>query len=106
MRHPGPVTRNPNSAPEGSMLKKVVAAFVILLAIILLVAATKPDTFRVERSTSIKAPPEKVFALLDDFHRWSAWSPWEKMDPAMRRSFSGPARGAGAVYEWAGNSKV
>src|SRR5688572_15089228 len=88
------------------MLKKIAVAAAILLAVLLIVAATKPDTFRVERSTSIQAPPEKVFALLDDFHRWSAWSPWEKMDPAMQRTYSGAASGTGAVYEWAGNSKV
>jgi uncharacterized protein YndB with AHSA1/START domain len=88
------------------MLKKIAVATAILFAVLLILAATKPDTFRVERSTSIQAPPEKVFALLDDFHRWSAWSPWEKMDPAMQRTYSGAARGTGAVYEWAGNSKV
>jgi uncharacterized protein YndB with AHSA1/START domain len=88
------------------MLKKIAVAVAILLAVLLILAATKPNTFRVERSTSIQAPPEKVFALLDDFHRWSAWSPWEKMDPAMQRTYSGAASGTGAVYEWAGNSKV
>jgi uncharacterized protein YndB with AHSA1/START domain len=88
------------------MLKKIAVAIAILLVVLLILAATKPDTFRVERSTSIQAPPEKVFALLDDFHQWSAWSPWEKMDPAMQRTYSGAASGTGAVYAWAGNSKV
>jgi len=60
----------------------------------------------VERTASIKAPPEKIFAVLDDFHNWGVWSPWEKMDPDMKRTFSGAANGQGAVYEWQGNSKV
>lgn len=88
------------------MLKTIAIASVVLLAALLAFAATKPDTFRVQRTASIKAPPEKVFALINDFHQWSAWSPWEKMDPAMRRIHSGAASGKGAVYEWDGNNKV
>ena len=78
----------------------------ILLAAILGFAATKPGTFRVERAKSIQAPPEKIFDLINDFHRWVSWSPWEKLDPAMKRTFAGAASGKGAVYEWAGNSKA
>ena len=81
-------------------------AVVVALATVLVYAATKPDTFRVERSASIKAPPEKIFALINDFQSWDLWSPWEKKDPAMKRSFSGPTSGKGAVYEWEGNSNV
>jgi carbon monoxide dehydrogenase subunit G len=88
------------------MLKKIAAVAVLLLLVVLGVAATKPDTFRVQRSTSIKAPPEKIYAFIDDFHRWGTWSPYEKLDPAMQRTYSGAARGAGAVYEWDGNSKA
>lgn len=88
------------------MIKNIVIVLVVLLGGVLVFAATKPDTFRVERSTSIKAPPEKVFALINDFHQWGGWSPWEKMDPAMQRTHSGAASGKGAVYEWEGNSKV
>lgn len=88
------------------MIKNIVIVIVVLLGGVLAFAATKPDTFRVERSTSIKAPPEKVFALINDFHQWGGWSPWEKMDPAMQRKHSGAASGQGAVYEWEGNSKV
>ena len=76
------------------------------IAIVLILAAMKPDSFRVERSISVNAPPEKVFALINDFHRWPAWSPWEKMDPQMIRTHSGAAQGKGAVYAWQGNSKV
>jgi len=88
------------------MLKIAVIVIAVLIAAILLYAASRPDTFRVERSTSIKASPEKVFALINDFHRWEAWSPWEKVDPAVKRSYSGPVNGVGAVYEWNGNKDV
>ena len=88
------------------MLKKIAIVVLILIAAILAFAATKPNDFRVERSASIQAPPEKIFPLIDDFHNWPAWSPWEKLDPAMQRTLSGPASGPGAVYAWKGNSKV
>ena len=84
----------------------VVVVLVVALAALLGFAATKPNDFRVQRATSIKAPPEKIFALINDFDRWSAWSPFEKRDPAMKRTRSGAATGKGAVYEWDGNSKV
>ena len=85
-----------------------IAAIVIILAIagVLAVAAMQPDRFSVRRAASIKAPPEKIFPLISDFSRWGAWSPYEKKDPAMKRSFSGPAAGAGAVYAWEGNQDV
>ncbi len=79
---------------------------VVLLAGLLGYAATKPKQFRVQRATRIKAPASKVFSYLDDFHRWSVWSPWEKLDPALQRTYSGPERGMGAVYAWEGNRKV
>src|SRR3979490_2878603 len=82
------------------------AAIAVLVAAVLIYAATKPDTFRVQRSASIKAPPEKISAVLSDFHGWQAWSPWEKMDPAMKRSYSGAPKGKGAAYAGEGNSKV
>jgi uncharacterized protein YndB with AHSA1/START domain len=88
------------------MFKTIAIIVVALIAALLLFAATKPDTFRVERSASIKAPPEKVFALLNDFQRWDAWSPWEKKDPAMKRTFSVVTSGKGAQYAWEGNREV
>ena len=78
----------------------------ILLAAILGYAATKPGVFRVQRAKSIQAPPAKIFELINDFHRWASWSPWEKLDPTMKKTFSGAASGKGAVYAWAGNSKA
>lgn len=85
----------------------VIAVLVVVpLAAVLILAATKPDTFRVERATSIKAPAEKIFPLIADFHGWGAWSPYEKLDPAMKRTFSGAANGKGAVYEWDSDGKA
>ena len=88
------------------MLKTIGIVVIVLIAGVLIFAATKPDTFRVQRAASIKAPPEKIAAVLGDFHGWEAWSPWEKMDPAMKRSYSGAPKGKGAVYAWEGNGKV
>ncbi len=88
------------------MLKIIAIVVVVLLGALLGVAATKPDTFRVQRTTSIKAPPDKIFALINDLHSWSTWSPYEKRDPAMKRTHRGAASGKGAVYEWDGNRNV
>lgn len=88
------------------MFKILAIVVVVVLAAILLFAATKPDTFRVERTTTIKAPPEKAFALINDFHSWNTWSPYEKKDPDMKRAYSGAANGKGAIYEWDGNKNV
>jgi len=88
------------------MLKTIVIAIVVVIAGILGYATTRPDTFSVQRTTTVHAPADKVFALVNDFHRWGEWSPWEKLDPEMKRTFSGAAAGPGSVYEWTGNSKV
>lgn len=88
------------------MWKYLLLGLVLVIAGILLFATTRPDTFRVQRSATIQAPPDKVLAYLEDFHRWNAWSPWEALDPAMQRSHSGPASGRGAIYAWVGNRKV
>ena len=78
----------------------------IAIAIVLSLAATKPDTFAVQRAAIVKAPPEKIFPLINDFHRWGTWSPYEHKDPAMKRTYSGPASGSGAVYAWEGDKNV
>jgi uncharacterized protein YndB with AHSA1/START domain len=92
------------------MLKTIAAVIAVVLVVgvaaILALAATKPDTFRVQRATNIKAPPEKIFALLDDFHRYQSWSPYEKLDPAMKRTYSGAGNGKGAVYAWESDGKA
>ncbi len=88
------------------MIKTIVIVVVVLIAGVLIFAATKPDTFRVQRAASIKAPPQKIFAFINDFRRWDAWSPWEKKDPAMKRTFGAVTSGKGAVYAWVGNKDV
>jgi len=89
-----------------SALKVIAVVLVILISGVLTVAGTKPDVFSVARSVTIQAPPERVFALINDFHLWTNWSPWEKLDPAMKRSYSGADAGKGAVYAWEGSGKV
>ena len=69
-------------------------------------ALTKSDTFRVVRSATIKAPPAKIYPLIADFRQWRAWSPWERLDPALKRAYEGPPTGKGAVYAWDGAGKV
>ena len=88
------------------MFKIITIVAAVLIAGVLLFAATKPDTFRVQRAASIKAPPEKIFPLINDFKAWSAWSPWEKKDPAMKRTFGAITSGKGATYAWEGNKDV
>lgn len=88
------------------MLKKIGLVLLVLLAALLLFAATRPDSFHVERRIVIQAPAAKIVPLIADFHRWADWSPWEKLDPAMKRSFGGPAAGVGATYAWQGNADV
>ncbi len=83
-----------------------IVVIVVLIVALLLFAATRPNAYRVERATTIQAPASQVFGLLNDFHRWGAWSPWEHLDPAMKRTHSGAASGVGAVYEWDGNKKA
>jgi len=88
------------------MFKRLLAIVVVALIAVLLYANARPDGFHIERSTTIKAPPEKVFAAIDDFKGWAGWSPWEKKDPKMQRTHSGAASGKGAVYAWTGNKDV
>jgi uncharacterized protein YndB with AHSA1/START domain len=84
----------------------IAIVLVVAIAIMLILAATKPDRFSFQRATTIKAPPEKIFPLINDFHQWGTWSPYETEDPAMKRSYGGAASGRGAVYAWEGNKNV
>jgi hypothetical protein len=88
------------------MIKIILIAVIVLIAGILIFAATKPDRFRVQRAAGIKAPPEKLFALINDLQRWGIWSPWEKKDPSMKRTFGAITSGKGATYAWEGNKDV
>lgn len=88
------------------MLKKILIAVGAVLALFSIVVSLQPATFHVERSLTMLAPPEAVRAQVDDFHAWKAWSPWERLDPSMKRGFDGAASGVGAKYAWAGNQEV
>jgi uncharacterized protein YndB with AHSA1/START domain len=87
-------------------LKIVGVVVLVAVAAILLYAATRPDSFRVERSAAMNAPPEKIFPYIDGLKRWTEWSPYEGRDPSMKRAYSGAESGKGAVYEWDGNDQV
>jgi uncharacterized protein YndB with AHSA1/START domain len=84
----------------------IAVVLAVAIAIVLILAATKPDTFTVQRAAAIKAPPEKIFTLINDFHQWGSWSPYEHKDPAMKRDYSGAASGKGAIYGWQGDKNV
>ena len=88
------------------MLTTIAIIVAALIVGVLIFAATKPDVFRVTRSASIKASPQKVFDLINDFKAWDAWSPWEKKDPAMKRTFGATTSGKGATYAWSGDKNV
>jgi len=88
------------------MLKLIGGLAVVAIVVILILAAMKPSEFVVERSVTVNTTPEKIAPLINDFHNWNEWSPWAKLDPAMKASFSGAPAGVGSVYEWDGNSKV
>lgn len=88
------------------MLKKIGLIVAAIVFAVLLYAASRPDQFAVERRIVVGAPAEKIVPLVSDFRRWAEWSPWEKLDPAMKRTFGGPAAGVGATYAWQGNKDV
>ena len=80
----------------------VLAVIVAVIAVVLIIASTKPDTFRVARSTSVNAPPEAIYPMIADFHRWTEWSPYETLDADLKRSYGGAQSGPGATYAWDG----
>jgi hypothetical protein len=88
------------------MIKKILIGLAVVLVVLVLVIALQPSHYRVERSAMMNAPAAVVFAQVNDFHKWNAWSPWAKIDPAMKQTFEGAPAGNGAVYAWAGNKDV
>lgn len=88
------------------MLKKIALIFAVAIAVIFIFAATKPDNFVVQRSLTIQAAPDKIYPLIADFHRWVLWSPYEKLDPTLQRTYGGMAAGKGASYQWSGNKQA
>jgi hypothetical protein len=89
-----------------TMLKWILAGLGGVIAVFLVVVAMQPGDFKIERSATMRAPAPAAFAQVNDFQNWRAWSPWEKVDPALKRQYQGPKAGAGAVYAWQGNSDV
>ena len=88
------------------MLIPIALVLLVLVGGLLAYAATRPATMRVQRTTTIAAPPDIIFPLINDFHAWTAWSPYENRDPGIAKTYKGPAQGPGAVYEWRGNRQV
>jgi hypothetical protein len=87
------------------MIKPIALIFSVCVAALLLYAATRPDTFQLQRAISVKAPPDKLFALINDLHSWESWTPYNR-DPTMKKTFLGAHSGPGAAYIWEGNSEV
>ncbi len=84
----------------------VLLIIILFIAAVLIYGAMQPSAFSIVRGADVKASPAEVFGEISDFHKWSAWSPWEKFDPNLQRSFTGPTSGVGAKYAWVGNKKV
>jgi hypothetical protein len=84
----------------------IAVVLAIAVAVVLILAARKPATFNFSRTTSVIAPPDRIFPLIDDFRRWESWSPYENRDSAMKRSYGGAASGKGAIYAWEGNKNI
>jgi hypothetical protein len=88
------------------MLKIILVGIAIIVVLFVIIVAMQPADFRITRSAAIAAPPEAVFAQVNDLHNWEAWSPWAKLDPAAKSTYEGPAAGVGAAFAWSGNNKV
>jgi hypothetical protein len=88
------------------MLKKILIALVAIVVVFVVVVAMQPSEFSVVRTATMSAPAPAVFAQVNDFHNWEAWSPWAKLDPATKNSFEGPSAGIGAIFRWASNKEV
>ena len=88
------------------VLLGLLAVVLVAIAGVLVAAALQPDSFRIARSLAIAAPPDRIYPLIADFHRWGGWSPYEELDPAMKREIGGPPSGVGATYAWAGDSQA
>ena len=88
------------------MLKKILIALAVIVIVFVVIVAMQQAEFRVARSAAISAPPPAVFAQVNDFHKWEAWNPWGKIDPAMKQSYEGAPAGTGAIYTWIGNQEV
>ena len=96
----------PAPPKKNSVWTRILLALAVIVVGLVVVIAMQPADFRVERSATIPAPPEEVFAQVNDFHAWKEWSPWAKLDPQSKETYEGPAAGAGAIFKWSGNNEV
>src|SRR6185436_16245124 len=101
-----PMNETTTTRPKRSMLKKILIVLALLIIVLLIVITLQAPAYTVTRSASIAAPQPAVFAQVNDFHNWQAWSPWAKLDPAMKQTYEGPPAGTGAIYNWYGDNKV
>jgi len=88
------------------MLKKILIALALIVVVFAVIVALQPSEYSVVRTATIAAPAPVVFAQVNDFHKWQAWSPWAKLDPAMKQTYEGAPAGTGAIYTWAGDDQV
>jgi hypothetical protein len=88
------------------MLNIILIAVAVIAVLFVIIVAWQPADFCVTRTATVSAPAAVVFAQVNDLHRWEAWSPWEKIDPALKRTFEGSSAGTGTSYSWVGNKKV
>ena len=88
------------------MLKKILVVIAVILVVFVIIVAFQPADFHVTRTANVAAPAEVVFAQVNDLKKWEPWSPWVKLDPAMKQTYEGPASGTGAISRWAGNNQV
>lgn len=88
------------------MLVKILIALAVIVVVLIVIVALQPSDFRVTRSATMSAPAPAVFAQVNDFHKWEAWNPWGKIDPAMKQTYEGAPAGTGAIYSWIGNNEV
>ncbi|MEP6787817.1 MAG: SRPBCC family protein [Acidobacteriota bacterium] len=92
------------------MIKKAILGILALIVIIVVIfcaaVSMQPEDFKITRSATMNASPDKVFEQVNDFHKWDAWSPWARLDPTMKTTYSGPVSGTGSSYSWVGNNEV
>jgi hypothetical protein len=88
------------------MITGILLSVGVIIVILVVIVALQPASFRIARSTTMSAPPSAIFAQVNDFHHWNSWSPWAKLDPAMKQTYGGPPAGVGAISTWVGNKKV
>src|SRR5207248_5559157 len=92
--------------PMFETLLIVLVGVAVVVALFAVIVAMQPSDYRIARSATVAAPPAEVFAQVNDFHNWEAWSPWAKLDPNAKNSFAGATSGTGAVFTWSGNKKI